>query len=48
MPLQIQQLNHCAVLIEFDIKVDMEWVVQQLLKMEWWMGVPHNLGLKEL
>ena len=39
MPLWIQQLNHHDVLIEFDV----EWVVQKLLRMEWWMGAPCNL-----
>ena len=43
MPLQIQQLNH-DVLIEFDGEVDVEWVVQKLLRMEEWMGAPCNLG----
>ena len=40
MPLLIKQLSHCDVLIEFDSEVDVEWVVQKLLRMEWWMG-PH-------
>ena len=35
MPLWIQWLNYCDLLIEFDIEVDMEWVAQKLLRMEW-------------
>ena len=34
IPLQIQQLNHYDVLIEFDSEVDVESVVQKLLSME--------------
>ena len=37
IPLWIQQLNYWDVLIEFDGKVDVEWVAQKLLRMEWWM-----------
>ena len=44
IPLQIQWLNHCDVLIEFDSEVDVGWVVQKLFRMEWWMGAPCNLG----
>ena len=40
MPLWIQWLNHHDVLIEFDSEVDVEWVAQKLLRIEWWMG-PH-------
>ena len=40
MPLQIQQLNHDDVLIEFDSEFDVEWVAQKLLRMEQWMGAP--------
>ena len=43
MPLQIQQLNHHDVLIKYDSKVDVKWVVHKLLRMEWWMGAPCNL-----
>ena len=41
--MQIQQLNHHDVLIMFDSDVDVGWVVQKLLRMEWWMGAPCNL-----
>ena len=41
--LQMQWSNHHDVLIEFDSKVDVEWVVQKLLRMEQWMGPPCNL-----
>ena len=43
MPLWTQQLNHHDVLIEFDSEVDVERVVQKLLRIEWWMGAPCNL-----
>ena len=43
MPLQIQQLNYHDVLIEFDSEVDVEWVAQKLLRIEWWMGAPCHL-----
>ena len=43
MPLQIQWLNHHEVLIEFDSELDVEWAVQKLLRMGWWMGVQCNL-----
>ena len=43
IPLWIQQLNYQDVLIEFDGEVDVEWVAQKLLRMEWWMGVPCHL-----
>ena len=46
MPLQIhvqiQQLSHHDILIEFNSGVDVEWVVQKLLRMEWLMGAPCN------
>ena len=38
MPLRIQWLSHHDMLREFDSKVDVEWVAQKLLRMEWWMG----------
>ena len=38
MLLRIQQLSHHDVQIEFDSEVDVEWVAQKLLRMEWWMG----------
>ena len=41
MPLQIQQLNYHYVLIEFDSKVDVEWVAQKLLRVEWWVAPCH-------
>ena len=41
--LWIQWLNHCDALIEFNGKVDVEWVVKKLLRMEQWMGAPCNL-----
>ena len=40
MLLQIQQLNYYDVLIEFIGDIDVEWVVQKLLRMKWWKG-PH-------
>ena len=43
MPMRIQWLNHHDVLIEFDSEADVEWVVQKLLRIEWWMGVPCDL-----
>ena len=43
MPLQIQQLNYHDVLIEFDSEFDVEWVIQKLLRMEWWMGAQCKL-----
>ena len=43
MPLWIQWLNYHDVLIEFDSEVDVGWVAQKLLRMEWWMGAPCNL-----
>ena len=43
MSLQIQWLNHYDVLIEFDGKIDVEWVAQKLLRMEWWISAPCNL-----
>ena len=43
MPLQIQQLNYHDVLILFGSEVDVEWVAQKLLRMEWWMGASCNL-----
>ena len=45
MPLQIQWLNHCDVLIEFDSEVDIEWVVQKLLRVEWLMEPHVTLGV---
>ena len=42
-PLQIQLLNYQDLLTEFDSEVDMEWVAQKLLRMEWLMGAPCNL-----
>ena len=30
-------------LIEFDREVDVEWVTQKLLQMEWWMAAPCHL-----
>ena len=38
-----QQLNHHDILIDFDSEVDVEWVVQKLLRMQWWIGAPCNL-----
>ena len=35
MPLKFQWLSQHDVLIEFDSQVDVEWVVQKLLRMEW-------------
>ena len=35
---RIQQLSYHDVLIEFDREVDVRWVAQKLLRMEWWMG----------
>ena len=43
MPLRIQQLSYQDVLIEYDLEVDVEWVTQKLLWMEWWMGAPCHL-----
>ena len=42
-PLQIQQLNYHDVLLEIDSKVDVEWVVQKLLRMEGWKRAPCHL-----
>ena len=38
LPLRVQQLSYQDVLIEFDSAVDVEWVAQKLLRMEWWMS----------
>ena len=38
LPKKVQQLSYQDVLIEFDNAVDVEWVAQKLLSMEWWMG----------
>ena len=38
LPLKVQQLSYQDALIEFDSIMDVEWVVQKLLRMEWWMG----------
>ena len=43
MPLWIQWLNYCDVLIEYDSEIDVEWVAWKLLRMKWWMGAPCNL-----
>ena len=43
MPLQIQQLNHHDLLTKFYSEVDVEWVVQKLLRMKWWIAAPCNL-----
>ena len=43
MLLQIQQLNYWDVLIEFNGKVDVEWVAQKPLRMELWMRAPCHL-----
>ena len=40
MPLRIQQLSHWYMLIKFDSEVDVEWVAQKVLQMEWWMEAP--------
>ena len=42
MPLVNQWQNHHDVLIEFDSEVDVEWVAQKLLRMEWQMGAGSN------
>ena len=47
MPLRIQQLSHCDMVIEFDREVDVDWVAQKLLSMEWWMG-PHATRMHPL
>ena len=39
----IQQLSHCDVMIQFDSEDDVEWVAQNQLRMEWWMGAPCDL-----
>ena len=39
LPLKVQQLSYQDVLIEFDSSMDVECVIQKLLRMEWWMGV---------
>ena len=43
MLMLMQQLNHHDILIESDSEVDVEWVVQRLLKIEWWMGTQCNI-----
>ena len=48
MPLQIQWLKHHDVLIEFDSEVDVEWVVQKLLRMEQWKGSHITLSVSPL
>ena len=37
------ELNHHDVLIELDSELDVEWVVQKPLRIEWWRGAPCNL-----
>ena len=34
MPLRVQQLSYCDVLIEFNSEEDVQWVAQMLLRIE--------------
>ena len=36
-------MNYQDVLVEFDSAVDVKWVAQKLLRMEWGMGAPCHL-----
>ena len=43
MPLKVQQSNYWDVLIKLDSPVEMEWVAQKLIRVEWWMWFPCHI-----
>ena len=43
LPLKVQWLSYWDMLREFDSTVDVEWVAQKLLRMEWWIRAPCHL-----